>query len=200
MKRVLFTILSLLIFITSATSQSEMFEWQTYSAFDEPKQVIEGNDYIYILADGYLFSYDKEYAELAEISKDNYLSDSEISLIKYDSSKDMLVVAYKNSNIDILYKNNTYNIPYIKEAIMTTSKTINNINILPSREEIYLSTDFGIVIINSKKFEIKNTFELNEKVLDATLFDDKYFMIDSEKNLNCCSVDNIPYEILKSKL
>lgn len=195
MKRVLFTILSLLIFITSATSQSEMFEWQTYSAFDEPKQVIEGNDYIYILADGYLFSYDKEYAELAEISKDNYLSDSEISLIKYDSSKDMLVVAYKNSNIDILYKNNTYNIPYIKEAIMTTSKTINNINILPSREEIYLSTDFGIVIINSKKFEIKNTFELNEKVLDATLFDDKYFMIDSEKNLNCCSVDNIPYEI-----
>ena len=195
MKRVLFTIISLLIYISSTFAQSEMFEWQTYSAFDEPKQVIEGKEYIYFLADGYLFSYDKKYAELAEINRDNYLSDSEISLIKYDHSKDMLVIAYKNSNIDILYKNNTYNIPYIKEAIMTTSKTINNINILPSREEIYISTDFGIVIINSKKFEIKNTFELDIKVLDATFFENKYFMIDAERNLNRCSPEDIPYEI-----
>lgn len=195
MKRVLFTIISLLIYISSTFAQSEMFEWQTYSAFDEPKQVIEGKEYIYFLADGYLFSYDKKYAELTEINRDNYLSDSEISLIKYDHSKDMLVIAYKNSNIDILYKNNTYNIPYIKEAIMTTSKTINNINILPSREEIYISTDFGIVIINSKKFEIKNTFELDIKVLDATFFENKYFMIDAERNLNRCSPEDIPYEI-----
>ena len=104
MKRVLFTIISLLIFVSSALSQSEMFEWQTYSAFDNPQQVIEGKDCIYILADGYLFSYDKKYAELAELNRDNYLYDSEISLIKYDPERDMLVVAYKNSNIDIIYK------------------------------------------------------------------------------------------------
>ena len=195
MKRVLFTILSLLIFNLAASSQTEMFEWKTYSAFDNPQQVIEGDEYIYILAEGYLFSYDKEYNELAEISRDNYLSDSEISLIKYDTVKDMLVVAYKNSNIDILYKNRTYNIPYIKEAIMTSSKSINNINIVSSKDEIYISTDFGIVIINSKKFEIKNTFELGIKVLDATLYGDKYFMLDEYKNLNRCSAEDIPYEI-----
>ena len=195
MKRVLFTILSLLIFNITASSQTEMFEWKTYSAFDNPQQVIDGDEYIYILAEGYLFSYDKEYNELAEISRDNYLSDSEISLIKYDTVKDMLVIAYKNSNIDILYKNRTYNIPYIKEAIMTASKTINNINIVSSKDEIYISTDFGIVIINSKKFEIKNSFELDLKVLDATCYDDKYFMIDAYKNLNSCSKEDIPYEI-----
>ena len=60
MKRVLFTIISLLIYISSTFAQSEMFEWQTYSAFDEPKQVIEGKEYIYFLADGYLFSYDNK--------------------------------------------------------------------------------------------------------------------------------------------
>ncbi|MBR5240892.1 MAG: hypothetical protein IKW05_03035 [Muribaculaceae bacterium] len=195
MKRVLFTVISLLVFISTIFSQSEMFEWQTYSAFDNPQQVVEGDEYIYILSDGYLYSYDKKYAELAEMNRDNYLYDSEISLIKYDTEKDMLVVAYKNSNIDIIYKNNTYNIPYIKEEIMNISKTINNINFAPSRDEIYVSTDFGIVIINSKKFEIKTTFKLSEKVVDATFFDDKYFMVDGEKNLNFCLVENNPYEI-----
>ena len=195
MKRVLFTILSSVFCIATAFSQSEMFEWQIYSAFDNPKQVIEGKEYVYILTDGYLYSYDKEYAEVAEINRDNKLSDTEISLIKYDNVKDMLVVAYANGNIDILYKNKTYNIPYIKEAIMTTSKTINNINFLPEKDEIYLSTDFGIVILNSKKIEIKNSFELGIKVLDATYFEDKYYIIDDEAYLNCCSEENIPYDI-----
>ena len=194
MKKYLFIILSLYIYIAPSFSQSEMFEWQTYSAFDNPQQVVESNDYIYILADGYLYSYDKEYDELAEITRDNKLSDTEISLIKYDNTKNMLVVAYKNSNIDILYKDNTYNIPYIKEATMTTSKTINNINFLPSRDEIYLSTDFGVVIINSKKFEIKNTFELGIKALDATFFGNRYYMLDDTRNLNSCAENEIPYE------
>ncbi len=195
MKRVLFLILSFVFYFTSVSSQSEMFEWQIYSAFDNPKQVLEGKEYIYILADGYLYSYDKEYNEVAEISKENRLSDTEISLIKYDDVKDMLVVAYANGNIDILYKDNTYNIPDIKEAIMTSSKTINNINFFNERDEIYLSTDFGIVILNSKKFEIKNSFELGVKILDATYFEGKYFMVDEERYLSSCSEDNIPYEI-----
>ncbi|MBO5720703.1 MAG: hypothetical protein J6R61_04175 [Bacteroidales bacterium] len=195
MKRVYLIILSLLVYLCPIFSQSEMFEWQTYSAFDAPQQVIEGKDCIYILSDGYLYSYDKEYAELAEINRNNYLYDTEITLIKYDVIKDMLVIAYANSNVDILYKDETYNIPYIKEAIMTTSKKINNINFLPERDEIYLSTDFGIVIVNSKKFEIKNSFELETKILDATFFEDRYFMVDSERNLCSCSEDNIPYEI-----
>ena len=195
MKRVLFLILSFVFYFTSVSSQSEMFEWQIYSAFDNPKQVLESKEYIYILADGYLYSYDKEYNEVAEISKENRLSDTEISLIKYDDVKDMLVVAYANGNIDILYKDNTYNIPDIKEAIMTSSKTINNINFFNERDEIYLSTDFGIVILNSKKFEIKNSFELGVKILDATYFEGKYFMVDEERYLSSCSEDNIPYEI-----
>ena len=172
-----------MVYLCPIFSQSEMFEWQTYSAFDAPQQVIEGKDCIYILSDGYLYSYDKEYAELAEINRNNYLYDTEITLIKYDVIKDMLVIAYANSNVDILYKDETYNIPYIKEAITTTSKKINNINFLPERDEIYLSTDFGIVIVNSKKFEIKNSFELETKILDATFFEDRYFMVDSERNL-----------------
>ena len=195
MKRVLFTILSSVFCIATAFSQSEMFEWQIYSAFDNPKMVVEAKECVYILAEGYLYSYDKEYAEVAEINRNNKLSDTEISLIKYDNVKDMLVVAYANGNIDILYKNKTYNIPYIKEAIMTTSKTINNINFLPEKDEIYLSTDFGIVILNSKKIEIKNSFELGIKVLDATYFEDKYYIIDDEAYLSCCSEENIPYDI-----
>lgn len=195
MKKITTIIALLFVCISQTFSQTEMFEWQIYSAFDKPKQVVEGKDLIYIVADGYLYSYDKDYHELAEISKNNLLSDTEVTLIKYDNTKDMLVVAYANSNIDILHKGYTYNIPYIKDAIMTTSKAVNNINFASDRDEIYISTDFGIVIINSKKFEIKNTYELSTKVVDATYYDNKYYMLDSLRHLKSCSEDNIPYII-----
>ena len=61
MKRVLFSILSSVFCIATAFSQSEMFEWQTYSAFDNPKMVVEAKECVYILAEGYLYSYDKDY-------------------------------------------------------------------------------------------------------------------------------------------
>ena len=195
MKRVFIALILMFISVTTVVAQSEMFEWKMYSAFDNPKQIIEGKNYIYILADGYLYSYDENYNEVREITKDNLLSDTEVSLIKYNYERDILVVAYSNSNIDIITKGRTYNIPYLKEAVMTTSKSINNINFVNERDEIYVSTDFGIVIINSKKFEIKTTFDLKLKILDATYLENKYVMIDEERYLSSCFENNIPYEI-----
>lgn len=195
MKRVFIALILTFISVATVVAQSEMFEWKMYSAFDNPKQIIEGKNYIYILADGYLYSYDENYNEVREITKDNLLSDTEVSMIKYNYERDILVVAYSNSNIDIITKDRTYNIPYLKEAVMTASKSINNINFVNERDEIYVSTDFGIVIINSKKFEIKTTFDLKLRILDATYLDNKYVMIDEERYLSSCLENNIPYEI-----
>lgn len=44
-----------------------------------------------------------------------------------------------------------FNIPDIKNAILTTAKGINDVKFYGDR--IYLATDFGIVVLNDKKMK-----------------------------------------------
>ncbi|MEG1573473.1 MAG: hypothetical protein RR341_00140 [Bacteroidales bacterium] len=193
MKRTAAILFSLICLVANIAAQTEMFQWQTYSSFDTPKQIVEGRDHVYFLADGFLYSFGKSDNEIKELSRKNYLSDSDISMIKYCYAKNILVVAYKNSNIDIIYGTHTYNIPYIKEAAITSSKTINNINFNPEKDEIYISTDFGIIIINSKKYEVKTTFDLGVKIHDTSFMKDRYYIL-ANNNLYSCSDKEIPYK------
>ena len=83
-------------------------------------------------------------------SKNNILNDIDIANIYYNYDKKYLVIVYANSNVDILHDNgNVFNIPDIKNAILTTAKGINDVKFYGDR--IYLATDFGIVVLNDKK-------------------------------------------------
>lgn len=195
MKRLLLTLITVITSITYISAQSEMYEWKLYSSYSTPQQIVEGRNEVYFLADSYLFSYDKDYSEIREIDCNNLLSDTDITLMRYNYDNDQLVIVYSNSNIDIIEGGHTYNIPYIKSAVITGSKGINNITFSNSTNEIYVSTDFGIVIINSTKHEIKTTFNLGIKIYDATVFNDKYYMLSSDQSLYSCPTSGIPYTL-----
>jgi hypothetical protein len=71
------------------------------------------------------------------------------------------VVAYTNSNIDILIDGkDMYNIPDIKNKISSSSKSINSIYFI--KGEAYLSSDIGISVIDIDKKEIKNTYVIGK--------------------------------------
>lgn len=59
-----------------------------------------------------------------------------------------------------------YNLPYIKNASITASKTIND---YLSRQRNLSATDFGIVVLNNDKKEIKTTYTFNEKIYTAAV-------------------------------
>ena len=183
---------AIMLLIAETTAQTEMYQWKTYTTYDTPGQITEARNTVYFTCDGYLYAYGKSDNSLTELTRDNALTDSDIKQIEYNYEKDLLVIAYQNSNIDIISGGRIYNIPYIKEAVMTRSKTINNINIIPETDEIYISTDFGVVIINSKKYEIKNSFILGRKILDAAYYDGRYYISDSEQSIRECSDEEIP--------
>lgn len=186
------TAAAIMLLTAATTAQTEMYRWKTYTTYDTPGQIAEARNTVYFTSDGYLYAYGKNDNSLTELTRDNTLSDSDIKLIEYNYEKDLLVIAYENSNIDIITGGRTYNIPYIKEAVMTSSKTINNINIIPETDEIYISTDFGIVIINNSKKEIKNSFILNKKIYDALYFEGRYY-ISCDEGIKRCSDNEIPY-------
>jgi hypothetical protein len=79
-----------------------------------------------------------------------------VQKIAYVSLSQTLIIIYDDANIDLLKSNSTYNIPFLKEFDRVTNKEINAINIVGNIA--YVSTGFGIIVIDTENNEIKDTF------------------------------------------
>lgn len=160
-------------FLTRA--QLAVGNWQIYSSMGDPVKVIDTCDRVYYVSGISLFCFDKETEEMESYNKNNLLNDIDVANIYYNYDKNYLVVVYANSNIDILYDNGkVYNIPDIKNAIMTSSKAVNDVKFYGNR--IYLATDFGIVVLNDEKYEVSESYNYGEKI-NLIEVCDKYWFI-----------------------
>ena len=160
-------------FLTRA--QLAVGSWQIYSSMGDPVKVIDTGDRVYYVSGISLFCFDKETEEVESYNKNNQLNDIDVANIYYNYDKNYLVVVYANSNIDILYDNGkVYNIPDIKNAIMTSSKAVNDVKFYGNR--IYLATDFGIVVLNDEKYEVSESYNYGEKI-NLIEVCDKYWFI-----------------------
>jgi hypothetical protein len=99
------------------------------------------------------FQVDAKDNSINRFSKINGLSEVGMSVIEYDTKTDKLLVAYNNSNLDILYQNNIHNIDAIKKKDINADKNI--YNIYPFQSRFYLSTGMGIIVIDEDKFRSK---------------------------------------------
>ena len=162
-KKILF--LAVVFLSVCASAQNAVGDWRIHSSFvgNNIKMIAEGNKWVYYLSGGNLFRLDKETQENESLSKVNDLSDMIISNAYYNDDQDYLVVVYTNSNIDVILSNGSVvNMSEIKDAVMTQSKTINDVSFAPGR--IYVACDFGYVVIDESKFVVKESLILGEKV------------------------------------
>ena len=100
--------------------------WESHLSFKEAVRLAEGGDRIYCATKSGLFFYHKTDHTVQTITKVEGLSDMDISSIVWDNNRDLLVVAYKNTNIDLIEDNVIHNIPDIKRKQLTGNKTIHN--------------------------------------------------------------------------
>lgn len=164
-----------LSFAFMAHAQLSVGNWQIYSSIGTPVKIVDTGERVYFVSGISLFCFDKETEEVEAYNKNNKLNDIEVSNIYYNYDKNYLVVVYANSNVDILYDNGKlYNIPDIKNAIMTSSKTINDVKFYDNR--IYMATDFGIVVLNDEKYEVSESYNYGKKV-NLIEVCDKYWFI-----------------------
>lgn len=121
-------------------------------------------DEVYYLVSGSLYRFDKSTKENESLNRANYLNDVVISNIYYNDYRGYLMVVYDNSNIDIITsEGDIINLPEIKAASLTQSKTINDVNFTPEGR-VYLATDFGYVVLNDKKWEVLESRIFGQKV------------------------------------
>lgn len=153
MIRKLFLFAAILLSLGYVKAQS-VGEWKIWSQFSgQIDNIVETPAKVYYTSANRLFSYDKESNESYSYNTQNKLNDLNVDLIAYNPSGKYVIVAYDNGNLDLLFDNGrVVNMSDIKDATMSYSRKINNITFANGR--IYLATDFGLVVIDDKKYEV----------------------------------------------
>ncbi len=168
MKKHLLAFATLALSLTAAGN-----DWNSYMSYHNVTSNIPVGNKVYALAGGSLFSYTLGDTKVHTYSKFLGLSGANITNIAYCEELQSLLLVYDDYNIDILDINDSIiNIPQYKNSLFF-DKTINDVSIMG--HEAFLSTSFGIVVINLKKAEFSNVYELGTNVRTAIGDDDRIF-------------------------
>ncbi len=149
-------------------------QWQEHLPYNKIISVAETKNRIYAATPYSLFYFDKKEESVTRLTKINGLSDIGVSVIQANRDNTIVVVAYSNTNIDLVSEGNILNISDIKRKTILGNKSINNITIIGNRA--YLACGFGIVVLDIAKKEIADTYYIGAlgaavNVLDIALFD-----------------------------
>lgn len=138
--------------------------WRDHLNYSDTRQVVKG-DKIYAATATHLFSIDNE-KQYETYSKVNGLNDIGIQGICWDAATEQLLIAYQNSNLDVLdKKGNAKNIGDILRSSFPGNKTIRNL--FCTNGLGYLSTGLGVIVVNLRKYEIKDTWVIGNNGLQT---------------------------------
>jgi hypothetical protein len=137
-------------------SQVETGSWRLHTATMRALDIAQDDEFVYTAYENGLMKYHLESKEKTLLNKMNGLSDILLSCIYYDTIDQALYIGYKNGNIDKVSGNTVINIPAIKLASISGSKKINRFYRYGTT--VYVATDFGVVLVNPLKNEIKDTY------------------------------------------
>lgn len=184
MKYILTLVIALAAMVSQA--QDDYGKWVLHPIFasENITNCIDTGDEVYYLASGNLYRYDKDTQENEHLNRANYLNDSGVENIYFNADKNYIMVAYQNSNIDVIDLRNgdVSNISDIKNADISTSKAINSITFATPNMAI-VATDFGFVIINDSKLEVISSY-ISDKAMEGAMILGKYLIINQGGNFH----------------
>lgn len=132
-------------------------EWATHTPGMKIISVDVMDNNIFAATPYDIFYYNTDDNSINRLSKVNGLSDIGISIVRYSKSADIMFVGYTNANIDIIdNQGNITNIPDIYNKYILGNKTINNVFF--NDNYAYVCCGFGIVVIDLKRNEVKDTY------------------------------------------
>ncbi len=129
-----------------------------------------------------------------KLSRVQGLSDIGISTIGFNNAYKTLVIAYSNTNIDLIKENAIINKSDIlnSSAITPEERVINNLMFID--KYAYLSCGFGIVVLDVKKEEITDTYYIGPNGSHLQVFDlavnDTAFFAATEEGIYHAKIDD----------
>lgn len=163
-------------------------DWYLFPSYHNASRCEIAGERIYVLASGALYSYNKNDDELRTYDK-TLLNDIDITDIAYSKKHDALIIIYMNANIDVLYGDeDVCNLPDFKNKLIP-NKTINSVGI--QEDYAYISTEFGILVLDIDKLEFTNTYYLGKNTYCSYLFKDKMYAGTAEGLYSCNTAKNL---------
>lgn len=153
----------LFLFIVSSLEGIAQFRvpgingWRVHLSYLNNTSVARDGKIIYAGSPSGVFAYDPDANEAEVYSKANQLSDVEVSRLAFDPNTSTLIVAYRNTNIDLIQRGTTYNIPNVLRQSIIGEKAINDI--LIDNGFAYLACSFGVVKIDLAKRQIVDSYQ-----------------------------------------
>jgi len=130
--------------------------WRNHLSFSKIISVDTFNNKIIAGSNNGYFLFDPLKNEITTRTSINGLSDVSIRVFSKQPNGTNFLVAYENGNIDIINNGVTRNLPDIFLSKLTPEKTINAISWYNNLA--FLSTNFGVVVVNPSKFEVVDTY------------------------------------------
>ncbi len=162
-------LLGICFLAVAAAGQNPYGTWQDHFSYANATRLADAGDKIFCATEGGLFYVDQESNSINKITSNDGLNDVAIQAIAWHNTRKTLLVAYKNSNIDLVTEKRIINLGDIKRKLLSGDKTIHNI--LFHEEDAYLACGFGIVVINLAANEIRDTYIIGESGSQVKVFD-----------------------------
>ncbi|HNY43554.1 MAG TPA: two-component regulator propeller domain-containing protein [Bacteroidales bacterium] len=154
------SIVCLMILSFFSTAQVAVGQWRDHLPYNHGTSLAISENEIYMSTNAGLMRFDKRTSELEKLSKINGFSDAGVSTVKYSKKFDTFIIAYTNGNIDLVQNNTITNIGDLKRKFINGDKTIYDISL--NGDFAYLACGFGIIELDLKRKEIKETWYIGE--------------------------------------
>ncbi len=173
---------------TCLASYSQQEGWQVHLSYQQPVQLQEAGDILYIVTKGSgtkdshtgnLVRYDIEDGSIKTYDCLHDLSDKEIAHISYNQATARLVIVYTSGNIDLLDADNqVWNISALKDASIP-GDNVNGIGHVG--ETAYLCISSGIIEIDCREAVVGETYRSMESQPNSLVeFNDMLYVATSK--------------------
>ncbi|ALW83924.1 hypothetical protein AUC43_01670 [Hymenobacter sedentarius] len=140
-----------------AQSTAGYGDWQLHLPTNRPLRLEDAGDRVYVATENAFYFLDKKLNTTQVLSRRDGLNDVGVAALAYDSVTQQTVLAYRNSNLDILRPNGSVrNLNDVLRKSIQGTKEINQVSI--GAGKAYVSTSFGLVVVDLTKLEISDTY------------------------------------------
>lgn len=154
--RSVFFSLCFLLSVSASAQDRPIGYWRAHMPYTHLAGMATDGVTLYVATVESFFTYNAAQNEITAYSKVDGMAGVEMSAIAYDKSTDITVLAYKNTDIDLFIDGTFYNIPDIKLKTISGIKEINSI--YTENGKAYISTSFGIVVLDLVNKETEDTY------------------------------------------
>jgi len=167
MTRILFFAFSLLFL--SSFAQVGPRVWQDHLSLDACNTVCKLGTKIYASNGNGIVTFEEQELNPSYLNKVNGLSDVGIVLLRTNPYNNKLLVIYQNCNIDVISLDGSIkNYPDFKLKTLNGKKLINEVTF--DKQLAYLACGFGIVVFDTDKLEIKETYIIGQDASNLEVY------------------------------